>query len=151
MDRERITGAELDISKGPSRRKFTDHVVRFGASFLDLLEFLLKRDSATRRHISWSHCKNLEDAIERSMAGEQLTSESESESPKRRKSKPRARAARSPSDIEAESSEGSDSAVDELQELEEADACTRTRSSGLGVPVKQEEKRKYTAYHHLPI
>ncbi|KAJ6448188.1 hypothetical protein DFH09DRAFT_892893, partial [Mycena vulgaris] len=31
MDRKRITGAELDISKGPTRRKFTDHVVRFGA------------------------------------------------------------------------------------------------------------------------
>lgn len=32
MDRERITGAELNESKGPTRRKFTEHVVRFGVS-----------------------------------------------------------------------------------------------------------------------
>lgn len=91
------------------------------------------------------------------MVGEETDSESESEPEpiKRRKPKVKARADKSPPDVKAESSEGSDSAVDsaELEEpddVADTDARPRTRGSGLGVAVKQEERREY-AIHHLQV
>ncbi|KAJ6623232.1 hypothetical protein B0H10DRAFT_2213621 [Mycena sp. CBHHK59/15] len=128
MDRASITGAELDESKGPANRKFTDHVLRI----------------ATKHHIPWRHCKDLEDVIERCRGGEETGSESEIEPAKRRKSNPKARAVKGRSDVKAEPSEGSDSAVDsesdELEEPDEVDARPITRRSVSRAAVKPEEQ-----------
>ncbi|KAF7359695.1 hypothetical protein MVEN_00693900 [Mycena venus] len=79
MERKTITGAELDQAKGPTARKFHDHVLRIGES---TSEFLLPDsdiDPATKHKIPSSLCKNLKVAVERLREGEDLASESESE------------------------------------------------------------------------
>ncbi|KAJ6552957.1 hypothetical protein B0H19DRAFT_1155328 [Mycena capillaripes] len=132
MERDAITGAELDQAKGPAARKFKDHVLRI----------------ATKHKIPSSIFKNLPEAIERLRDGEELASESECEEESkparaRRQSKGKGKVVKKPlSESEEDtSSQASESEADGLDSAaDKAGIRTRNKTRSLfgAASVKQE-------------
>ncbi|KAJ7886277.1 hypothetical protein B0H13DRAFT_2342924 [Mycena leptocephala] len=144
MDRETTTGAELDEAKGPSGRKFQDHVYNKAKS--NHSETL---DVATKHKIPSSVRKSLPSAIEAINAGEEVPSESEEEEiiTRRKSQAPKVK----PAVIEVESESSSEASDCEAHKLDgdldvevESDKAHRpptwsTKSSQSAVAVKEEE------------
>ncbi|KAJ7077505.1 hypothetical protein B0H15DRAFT_805150 [Mycena belliarum] len=117
MQRNPITGAELNRAKGAHSRPHTEHCIRIG----------------TKHRIPSAQYKDLEHAIEMLQAGEELFSGSEAEesdTPRPRR-KPKAKSVKTPLFVEVETSEDDSSDDNSI----EASDTPQTRSS---VRVKKE-------------